>query len=119
MGYARTYTGGCHCGGIRYETTTDLATVISCNCSICTKRGALWAFVKPEQFGLRSGGEDLADYQFNRKVIHHMFCPVCGIESFARGTAPDGSGMIAINVRCLDDVDPAALEIKRFDGKSL
>jgi len=104
---------------VRYETTTDLAMVVSCNCSICAKRGALWTFVKPEQFALRSGEEDLADYQFNKKVIHHLFCSCCGIESFARGKAPDGSEMVAINVRCLDEVDIAALTLAPFDGKQL
>jgi hypothetical protein len=119
MAYAKTYTGGCHCGEVRYETTTDLATVMACNCSICTKRGLIWTFVKPDQFALRSGEEDLRDYQFNKKVIHHLFCSVCGVESFARGTAPDGSEMIAINVRCLDGVDVAALTPTPFDGRSL
>jgi len=119
MNYARTYTGGCHCGAVRYETTTDLTHVVSCNCSICRKRGALWAFVKPEQFALRCGEDDLADYQFNRKVIHHVFCRECGIESFARGTTPDGSAMIAINVRCLDDLDVGGLALTPFDGKHL
>ncbi len=119
MPATRTYRGGCHCGQVRYETTTDLAMVVSCNCSICAKRGALWTFVKPEQFALRSGEEDLADYQFNKKVIHHLFCSCCGIESFARGKAPDGSEMVAINVRCLDEVDIAALTLAPFDGKQL
>jgi hypothetical protein len=119
MAYAKTYTGGCHCGEVRYEITTDLATVMACNCSICTKRGTLWTFVKPEQFALRSGEGDLRDYQFNKKVIHHLFCSVCGVGSFARGKAPDGSEMIAINVRCLDGVDIAALTPAPFDGRSL
>jgi hypothetical protein len=119
MAYAKTYTGGCHCGEVRYETTTDLASVMSCNCSICTKRGALWTFVKPDQFALRSGEEDLSDYQFNKKMIHHLFCSVCGIESFARGKGPDGSEMVAVNVRCLDGVDIAALTPAPFDGRSL
>jgi hypothetical protein len=119
MAYVKTYTGGCHCGEVRYETTMDLATVMACNCSICTKRGTLWTFVKPEQFALRSGEEDLTDYQFNKKVIHHLFCSVCGIASFARGTAPDGSEMVAINVRCLDGVDIAGLTPAPFDGRSL
>jgi len=119
MAYAKTYTGGCHCGEVRYETNTDLATVMACNCSICTKRGAIWTFVKPDQFALRSGEQDLRDYQFNKKVIHHLFCCVCGVESFARGTGPDGSEMIAINVRCLDGVDIAALTPAPFDGRSL
>ena len=37
----KTYTGGCHCGRVRYEVTTDLATVMECNCSHCSKRGML------------------------------------------------------------------------------
>jgi hypothetical protein len=118
MPEAKTYTGGCHCGHVRYEATTDLAQVISCNCSICSKRGFLWTFVAPGQFALKCEADDLPDYQFNKHVIHHLFCPTCGVESFARGKAPDGKDMVAINVRCLDDVDVAALAPKPFDGRS-
>lgn len=114
----KTYSGGCHCGRVRFKAATDLTQVLSCNCSICTKRGLLPSFVAPQQFKLLSGGDDLADYQFASKNIHHLFCPDCGVESFARGTAPDGSEMVAINVRCLDDVDLATLTLTAVDGKS-
>lgn len=113
------YRGGCHCGGVRYEVETTLEPVMSCNCSICQKRGALLTFVPEAQFTLLSGEDDLTDYQFNKKIVHHLFCSHCGVGSFARGTGPDGSAMIAINVRCLDDVDPAALSPMAIDGKSL
>jgi hypothetical protein len=119
MAMMRTYTGGCHCGQVRYEVTTDLASVVSCNCSICTKRGLLLNFVQPECFKLRAGEDDLEDYGFNTKAIHHLFCRYCGVESFARGTAPDGSRMVAVNVRCLDDVDIATLKTSAFDGRSM
>jgi hypothetical protein len=119
MAYVRTYTGGCHCGEVRYEATTDLASVLSCNCSICAKIGALWTFVPPDQFALRSGEDCLNDYQFNTKAIHHLFCSVCGVESFVRGKMPDGSDVVGLNVRCLDGVDLAALQPKPFDGRSL
>jgi hypothetical protein len=115
---AKTYTGGCHCGRVRYQVMADLSRVISCNCSICHKRGLLLAFTSPDQFTLTAGQNDLADYQFNKKVIHHLFCSECGIESFARGTGPDGREMVAINVRCLDGVDPAALAPTPVDGRS-
>jgi hypothetical protein len=41
------------------------------------------------------------------------------VESFARGRSPDGSEMIAINVRCLDGIDIASLSPKPFDGRKL
>jgi hypothetical protein len=113
------YTGGCHCGAVRYEVEMDLtAPVISCNCSMCGRVGSLLSFVPAKQFTLRSGEDVLADYEFNKHVIHHLFCRVCGIKSFARGTSPDGSPTVAINTRCLDDVDLATLNVKPFDGKS-
>jgi hypothetical protein len=112
------HTGGCHCGRVRYEVEADIDVVMSCNCSMCQKRGSLLTFVPEQQFTLLSGGDDLTDYQFNKKVIHHLFCSTCGVASFARGAAPDGSEMVAINARCLDDVDLGALTIKPVDGKS-
>ncbi len=119
MPEARTYSGGCHCGRARYEATTDLARVIACNCSICRKRGLLWTFIGPEKFALRSGEDNLADYQFGKRTIHHLFCPTCGVESFARGRAPDGTEAVAINVRCLDEVDPDTLTTTPFNGRDL
>jgi hypothetical protein len=118
MSETKTYTGGCHCGEVRFEVTADISSVVDCNCSICQKRGALWAFVPPEKFGLRAGLEDLKDYQFGKKTIHHLFCAQCGVGAFSRGQNPNGGEMIAVNVRCLDDVDIAALKLTPFDGRS-
>ena len=114
-----TYTGSCHCGAVRYEVALDLEKpVISCNCSMCGRVGSLLTFVPDGDFKLLAGEESLTDYQFNKHVIHHVFCRVCGIKSFARGVARDGSATAAINTRCLDDVDLARLNVTPFDGKS-
>jgi hypothetical protein len=118
MPETKTYTGGCHCGRVRYEVATDLAVVIECNCSHCSKRGLLLTFVTPDKFKSVAGDDGLMDYQFNKKMIHHLMCPDCGIESFARGTAPNGQEMVAINVRCLDDVDLKELSPVPFDGRN-
>ena len=113
-----THGGGCHCGAVRYHVTIDLAKpVMQCNCSICSKTATLLAFLTPDHFTLEQGDANLTDYQFNKHVIHHQFCKTCGIRSFAHGLGPSGP-MVAINVRCLDDLDPATLTITQFDGKS-
>jgi hypothetical protein len=119
MADGKNYTGGCHCGEVRFEVTADISSVIACNCSICQKRGALWVFVAPEHFALRAGSNDLKDYQFGKKSIHHLFCPQCGVGAFSRGSTPQGSEMVAVNVRCLDDVDVGSLKLTAFDGRSL
>ena len=78
MPEAQKYTGGCHCGQVRYEVETDLGMVISCNCSICTKKGLLPSFVPAQKFSLLSGESELVDYQFNKHVVHHLSCPAAG-----------------------------------------
>lgn len=114
-----THHGGCHCGEVRWEVDAAIAEVISCNCSICTKRGSLLAFAPASDFRLLSGADRLKDYQFGSKRIHHLFCDACGTESFGRGTAPNGAEMVAVNVRCIDDVDLDAFSVKAFDGRSM
>ena len=46
---ATTYQGSCHCGAIRFELSIDLGGgATRCNCSICTKLGALSINVAPD-----------------------------------------------------------------------
>src|SRR4029077_9763998 len=51
----RSIVGSCHCGNVRYEVSTDLKSVMACNCSICSRSGYLLTFVPEDQFKLLSG----------------------------------------------------------------
>jgi hypothetical protein len=115
----QTYTGGCQCGRVRYEIAADIGEVMSCNCSRCGRLGSLLTFVPASDFKLTAGEGATTAYRFNKHVIHHLFCSTCGIQSFSRGKTPDGAEMVAINVRCLDGVDPESFKVKKFDGRSL
>jgi hypothetical protein len=113
------YTGGCHCGAVRYEVDADLDSSMTCNCSICSKTGWVLTFVPADQFKLTSGEANLTDYQFNKKLIHHFFCKTCGVRSFGRGSDGKGNESVAVNVRCLDGVDTHGMKMSHYDGKSL
>lgn len=118
MSEAKTYSGGCHCGKVRYEVTVDLSEpAVTCNCSMCGRSGTMLRFVPASAFKLLSGEDSLTEYRFNSKVINHLFCKVCGIKSFAMGKGPNGDTR-AINVRCLDNVEVEKLPTRHVDGKS-
>jgi hypothetical protein len=119
MAETTTYEGSCHCGKVRFEARADLSKVIECNCSICSRKGALMAFVPAEVFTLKSGEGAVTDYQFGKKHIHHFFCSTCGIHAHGMGAGPDGKLMHMLNVRCLDGVDLSTLKVDHFDGKKL
>jgi hypothetical protein len=118
MSEAKTYGGSCHCGNVTYTVAIDLSHVMTCNCSICSRTGAVMAFVPKAAFELKSGAGAQSDYQFNTKNIHHLFCSTCGVRSFARGTDRKGREMVMINVRCLEGVDLKSLTIPEHDGRS-
>lgn len=111
-------TGGCHCQQVRFEVEMNVDSAISCNCSICSKRGLLLSFTPESSFKLLSGENNLTDYQFGKKRIHHYFCKTCGVGSFGSGETPDGKKMCAINIRCLDDFEFSKVPLKHVDGKS-
>jgi hypothetical protein len=102
---------------VRYEAEADIGEVMACNCSRCARMGWLLTFVPAADFKLQKGEQASTDYQFNTHNIHHLFCATCGVQSYAQGKKPDGAEMVAINVRCLDDVDPGAFKVKQVDGR--
>ena len=114
-----TYKGGCHCGRIAFEVDGNIDRVLQCNCSICTKRGYLLWFVPRAQLHLATPEADLATYTFNTGRIKHHFCERCGCAPFGVGADKSGAATAAINVRCLEGIDLAALSVTPFDGRSL
>jgi len=115
----KSMSGGCQCGAVRFEAVgVDLDRLLACNCSRCGRLGLNLAFVPASSFMLKSGDGSLTEYRFNKHVIQHLFCKVCGVQSFGRGKAPDGSEMVAVNARCLDGIDANQLKPTPYDGRA-
>ena len=113
-----TYTGSCHCGAIAFEVQGEIDSALSCNCSICSRKGSLLWFVPRANLHLRSPESAASTYTFNKHVIQHRFCPKCGIHPYGEGIDPQGNPMAAINLRCIEGLDLAAVPVHPFDGKS-
>ena len=113
------HQGSCHCGGIRFEVEGEPEQVLSCNCSICQRKDALLWFVPRSKLRLLTPAENMASYTFNKHVIKHRFCPVCGIHAFEESLAADGTPMAAINIRCMEGMNLDAVPIQHVDGRAL
>ncbi len=113
------YQGSCHCGKISYEVEAEPGPVMACNCSICQRRGHLLWFLPRARLKLKTPESDMRYYTFNKHHIKHYFCPTCGCAPFGMGADKDGNETVAVNVRCLESMDIAALKVNHFDGRSL
>jgi hypothetical protein len=111
----QTYRGSCHCGRVTFELQAKLEALVECNCSLCSRRGALWHGASESSLRILSGEEELTLYQFNTMTAKHYFCRVCGIHPFTRPRLDPTRW--AVNVRCLDGVDVSSLPVRLFDGE--
>ena len=112
------YQGSCHCGRVAFEVEGEIGGALACNCSICSRKGSLLWFVPREKLQLRTPDEDASTYTFNKHVIRHRFCPVCGMHPYGEGVDPSGKPMAAVNLRCVEGLDLAAIPVQHFDGRS-
>jgi len=117
--------GSCHCGATTFEVRETPRSVTQCTCSICSKRGALWAYYTPADVKLELPDETDTIYRWRTKTVEHHFCSRCGCTTFTK--SPDWSTgkpdfdnpRIAINARLFDDIDAASLPVEVIDGKNL
>ena len=113
------YKGSCHCGKVSFEVEGEIKGAMACNCSMCQRKGSLLWFVPRSDLRLLSSEDAASTYTFNKHVIKHRFCPVCGIHPYGEGVDPQGNAMAAINIRCIEGIDLASIPVQHFDGRSV
>jgi hypothetical protein len=114
MSKLKTYTGGCHCGAVRYQVEVEKHEAVECNCSICVKKGFIHLIIPAARFSLLQGEDALSTYTFNTNIAKHHFCRHCGIHSFYRPRSHPQD--YDINLRCLDKNPIDKFQITPFDG---
>ena len=115
---ARRHTGSCHCGAVRFEVQVDATAGARCNCTVCTKVGAVSAIVKPEAFRLLTDEGSLSFYEWGGKTAKRYFCKDCGVSCYSRGYLEQiGGDYVSVNFNALDDVDPATVNVVYWDGR--
>ena len=113
------HKGSCHCGKVAFEVEGEPDSGLACNCSICSRKGSLLWFVPRDKLRLLTPEQDASTYTFNKHVIKHRFCAVCGMHPFGEGVDPKGNRMAAVNLRCLENFDLASVPVKNYDGRAV
>lgn len=113
------YKGSCHCGKVAFEVEGELTAAVACNCSICSRKGALLWAVPRAGLRLLGSADDLGRYTFHKHAIAHRVCLICGIHPFAEDAATEGEQSAYVNIRCLEGLDLATVAVMEFDGRSM
>lgn len=111
----RSTQGTCHCRAARWSLTGDVGSITACNCTVCRRYGALWAY---DYEGGRISTEGETRVYVRGKAIEFHFCASCGCVVWWRGLQQDDEGRhrLAVNVRMAEPGDVADQAIDHFDG---
>ncbi|RYP54658.1 hypothetical protein DL768_000594 [Monosporascus sp. mg162] len=86
----KTYRGSCHCGAYIFDAKLPEASSINaseCNCSICSRLGAIWKFPlrSADITFVKGDPATLTGYAFGNKAFTYKFCPKCGVSLLVTG----------------------------------
>jgi hypothetical protein len=115
--------GSCHCRATQFEVTAPPEQVTDCNCSSCSKRGALWAYYAEDEFRLTTARDRVSTYQWGDYWMKLHYCAICGCATYNEGPVwKDGAvdfsvNRIGVNARLFDGFDLAAVPVRYLNGK--
>jgi hypothetical protein len=106
----------CHCGAVRIAVRRLTRTLTSCNCSICRRYGALWAYYAASSVTIKVPKGGLAAYSWNRRIRAYYRCKQCGcVTHYAyRKKRPDA--IVAVNAVNFEPSALLGVRIRHLDG---
>ena len=108
------YTGGCHCGAVRYELAGEPRVVALCHCADCRRNAGApcvaWAMYDEAALTITRG--DVRNFN-SSGAVQRAFCATCGTGLFYRNE-PVLPGVVDVQAATLDDPEalPPAIQIQ-------
>jgi hypothetical protein len=105
----------CHCGAVRMEIAVPPEVVTDCACSICRRKGALWAYYSPKQVRIIPATGATSIYVWGDKMIEFHSCKVCACSTHWAPVDKTYDRM-GVNCRMMDPEVLAAAAVEKIDG---
>ena len=102
------FTGGCHCGAIRFEVTGEPVRAQNCHCDDCRRSGgsafATNVFVNADDFRITQGSPREFNWLANSGNRRgRAFCSDCGTSLYVTNEARPQ--LVGVRIGAIDDAD--------------
>ena len=112
----------CLCGQVRIEIPKRPDFINECNCTLCSKSGARWAYFHPSEVSVVGTTKGYSREDKEDPVAEIRFCANCGSTTHfiltASAVSKFGNSQIGVNVRLSDEKDLAGIELRYPDGRA-
>jgi hypothetical protein len=106
----------CHCGAVTIQIPHRPETLTNCDCSICRRYGALWAYYTRDEVKITAKSGTTSAYTWGRKTIQFVRCNACGCVTHWEPTVPERGPRIGVNARNFEPDQLGVMRIRRLDG---
>jgi hypothetical protein len=112
----------CHCGQIHVHVKKRPDYIHECNCTLCRKSGARWAYFHPSEVSVKGKTKGYCRTDKDDPAADLKFCATCGTTTHFTLTASAvsrvGNSLMGINMRLADETDLAGIELRYPDGQA-
>ena len=112
----------CHCGQVRVEIEKQPDHVNECNCSLCSKSGARWAYFHPAEVRVEGPTASYRRTDKDEPNAEVHFCSGCGSTTHfvltEQAAAKFGNTLMGVNMSLADERDLAGIELRFPDGQN-
>ena len=115
---SKALTACCHCGAVRLSIASTPEKLVECNCSICHRYGAIWAYYPEESVTISASPDGIARYVWGDGNLAFCHCVSCGCVTHYEMTEKAQARRIALNARMLPSEDIAGVAARKFDGRT-
>ena len=102
----------CVCGAVRLAISRAPDELVDCNCSICRRYAALWAYYPLKDVIVPGGLPDV--FMLGPKKIEFHRCKICGCVT--HWSPRDQRDEMGVNARLLDPEVVARARVRHLDG---
>ena len=112
----------CLCGQIRIKTSKRPDFINECNCTLCRKSGARWAYFHPSDVSVEGTTNSYCRQDKADPSAAVQFCANCGSTTHFTLTpsaqARFGNVQMGVNMQLADERDLAGIELRYPDGQA-
>lgn len=108
----------CHCGSVQIFVRRLPRTLTHCNCSICRRYGALWAYYKPSSVRIEAPKGGLTRYSWNRRIRNYHRCTQCGCVTHYTHRKKSSWETVGVNANNFEPALIRNVRVRHLDGAS-
>lgn len=112
----------CHCGLVGVRTSKRPDFINECNCSLCRKTGAIWAYYHPDEVLIDGSTTSYIRADKAQAGVKINFCSTCGATTHFELTDAAlekfGNTMLGVNMRLTDERNLDGIELRYPDGRA-